>query len=299
MKQLISTLIGLWFFTVSACNRNAELADAYGYFEVDETVVSSKMPGELVFFNIEEGEKIKAGEIVGLIDTIELSLTKLELRANQRTIYVSKENIQAQIKVLKEELKNLEREKKRTKNLVEKGAATGKSLDDINGNIEVIKSKIGSIRSQYSGIDAQFLALEAKINQINEKIGRSQIINPIDGVVLAKLAEESEYTLPGKALYKIANLDVLHLKVFIPGDLLSSVDIGSSYTIKIDGERKEMISFPGRVVWMSSEAEFTPKTIQTKEVRVDMVYAMKIQVKNDGKLKIGMPGEFWINGNDK
>lgn len=295
MKKILFTSIMAAVLLTTACNRNDELADAYGNFEVDEILISAQMPGELIHYTIVEGALLEKGSFVAMTDTVELYLMKLEIIANQNAISTQSDNIYAQINVLKGELKNLEREQKRVQNLIEVGAATSKQLDDIDGNIDVVKSRIQSIRTQNAQVLGQVEALTAKSKQIDEKIKRSIIINPVDGTVLSKLSDLHEYTAPGKPLYKIANLNELDLRVFISGDQLADIKIGDTYTVKIDGPDNTMIAYQGIISWISSQSEFTPKTIQTKEERVDLVYAVKLRVKNDGKIKIGMPGELWLN----
>jgi HlyD family secretion protein len=295
MKATIITTIAAIMLISVSCNRNDNLADAYGNFEVDETVVSSLMPGEIMQFEIEEGSTYKAGQLVGYIDTIDLHLLKPELFANRKATSSKTENISTQIEILKNQLANLEREQKRIINLVKAGAATSQQLDNIDGQIDVVNSQIKSARSQYAAIVAQLEGIDAKVLQLEEKIRKSRIVNPINGIVLSKLAEAYEFTAPGKPLYKIANIDVIDLRAYISGSQLSTIKLGETFTVKIDGASGEMIDYPGKVVWVSSEAEFTPKTIQTKEERVDLMYAIKIRVKNDGRIKIGMPGELWLN----
>jgi len=279
----------------TSCNRHGDLADAYGNFEVDETVVSALMSGEIMQFEIEEGSTYKAGQVVGYIDTIDLHLLKPELEANRMATASKTDNISSQIKVLQDQLANLEREHKRIIKLVEAGAATNQQLDNIEGQIDVVESQIRSARSQYAGIQAQLKANEAKLAQLEERIRKSRILNPVNGIVLSKLAEAHEFTAPGKPLYKIANTEQMDLRVYVAGNQLSSMKLGDVFTVKIDGADDEMIDYQGRVIWVSSEAEFTPKTIQTKEERIDMVYAVKLRVENDGRIKIGMPGELWLN----
>ena len=296
MKTILRlTILASILIVAASCNRTDDLADAYGNFEVDETVVSALMPGEIMQFDIEEGTIYKAGQLVGYIDTVQLHLLKPELQANRMATASKTESISTQIEVLKKQLANLDREHKRIINLVEAGAATSQQLDDIEGQIDVVKSQIRSAKSQYSGILAQLKAIDAKMKQLDEKIKKSRIVNPIDGIVLTKLAEAYEFTAPGKPLYKIANIDQLDLRAYVSGDQLSSINLGDTFTVKIDGPEGEMIDYPGKVIWVSSEGEFTPKTIQTKKERIDMVYAVKIRVENDGRIKIGMPGELWLN----
>lgn len=295
MKTKKISIFAMILLTFAACNRNENLADAYGNFEVDETVVSSLMAGELVQFEIEEGSTYLAGQVVGYTDTTDLHLLKPELRANRKATASKTETISTQIEVLKKQLANLEREHKRIINLVEAGAATNKQLDDIEGQIDVIHSQIRNAKSQYSGVLAQLDVIDAKVAQLEEKIKKSRIINPVSGIVLTKLAEAHEFTAPGKPLYKIANIEFMDLRAYITGSQLSEIKLGDTFSVKIDGANGEMIDYVGKVIWVSSEAEFTPKTIQTKEERIDQVYAVKIRVKNDGRIKIGMPGELWLN----
>lgn len=295
MKTTIITTVAVIMLISVSCNRNDDLADAYGNFEVDETVVSALMPGEIMQFDIKEGSTYKAGQFVGYIDTIQLHLLKPELEANRMATANKTENISTQIEVLKKQLANLEREHKRVINLLEAGAATSKQQDDIEGQIDVVKSQIRSAKSQYSGVLAQLEAIDAKKKQLDEKIRKSRIVNPINGIVLTKLAEPFEFTVTGKPLYKIANIEQIDLRAYVSGDQLSSIKLGDTFTVKIDGPEGEMIDYPGKVIWISSEGEFTPKTIQTKKERIDMIYAVKVRVENDGRIKIGMPGELWLN----
>ncbi len=279
---------------MTGCNRNEELADAYGNFEVDETVVSSLMPGELVQFKIEEGSTYQSGETVGYIDTTDLHLLKPEMAANRKATASKTTSISTQIEVLKNQLANLEREHQRIINLVKAGAATNQQLDEIEGQIDVVHSQIQNAKSQYAGVLAQLEVIDAKMLQLEEKIRKSKVVNPVNGIVLKKLAEAHEFTAPGKPLYKIANIDLIDLRAYVSGSQLSTIKLGDTFTVKIDGTNNEMIDYPGKVIWVSAEAEFTPKTIQTKEERLDQVYAVKVRVKNDGRIKIGMPGELWL-----
>ena len=286
--------ITLLALTISSCDDEGKLADGYGNFEADEVVVSSKVPGELIEFTVEEGKSYKQGVVVGYVDTISLHLQRAELNANKKAISSKVSSVMAQLDVLKDERANLEREHKRLVKLVEAGAATTQQLDDIEGKIQVVNSKIKSTRSQNPGIISQVEAVNAKMVQLDNRIEDSEILVPVNGVILHKIAEPFEYTAPGKPLFKIADISELNLRVYLPQEQMSQIKIGQDVTIKVDGLNGEMIDFPGTISWVASEAEFTPKTIQTKETRVDLVYAVKIRVKNDGSLKIGMPAELWL-----
>ena len=280
--------------SVTSCNDNSELADGYGNFEADEVIVSAKVPGELIEFNVNEGAMYQAGTVVGFVDTISLHLQKAELVANRRATASKVESVMAQLEVLKNERKNLEREHKRMIKLVDAGAATTQQLDDIEGKIQVVNSKIKSTRSQNPAIIGQVEAIDAKMVQLQNRIDDSEIVIPVNGVVLHKIAEPFEFTAPGKPLFKIADISDLNLRVYLPQEQMTQIKIGQEVTIRVDGLKGEMLDFPGTISWVASEAEFTPKTIQTKETRIDLVYAVKIRVKNDGTLKIGMPAELWL-----
>ena len=294
---MITAFVAALIFSLS-CNRNDDLADAYGNFEVDETVVSSLMAGEIMQFDIKEGSTYQGGQLIGYIDTTDLQLLKPELLANRKATASKIEGITTQIEVLEDQLANQKREQKRISNLVKAGAATVQQLDNIDGQIDVINSQIKNAKSQFASIIAQLEGIDAKVMQLEEKIRKSRIINPVTGIVLTKLTDVHEFTMPGKPLYTIANIEEMDLRAYISGSQLSSVLLGETVTIKIDGANNEMIEYQGEVVWISSEAEFTPKTIQTKEERVDLMYAIKVRVKNDGRIKIGMPGEMWLNAAD-
>ena len=275
---------------IVSCNSSDDRADAYGNFEVEETTISAQASGELLQFYIEEGTQLKSGQVVGVIDSTTLVIQKSEILANISLVKVNKTSVAAEQNVLKSEMANLQREHKRAKKLMAAEAATQKQLDDLEGNIEVLKSKMRAINSQYASIDAQVRALNAKVDLINEQISRCQIINRSTGLVLTKLARANELVAPGRPLYKIADMSKIYLKAYISEPQLATIKQGQQVTIAIDYQdvKKE---FPGTITWVSSESEFTPKIIQTKEERVNLVYAIKVAVDNDGYLKLGMPAE--------
>jgi HlyD family secretion protein len=275
---------------VISCNTNGDKADAYGNFEVEEITISAQANGELLQFDVEEGTQLKMNQLVGVIDSTTLVIQKSEIIANIQSVKVNKTGIAAEQNVLKSEMANLKRELKRIKKLMESEAATQKQLDDLEGNIEVLKSKMLAINSQYAAIDAQVNALYAKVNLINEQISRCQIINQSAGLVLTKLARANELVSPGRPLYKIADMSKIYLKAYISEPQLATIKQGQQVTVAIDYQdgQKEMV---GTITWVSAESEFTPKIIQTREERVNLVYAIKVAVNNDGYLKLGMPGE--------
>lgn len=298
-------------FTIGlmACNRNEDLADAYGNFEAVETIVSAEATGTLQSFALEEGQTLKAGQVVGQIDAKQLELRKAQLTASRQAVASRTPNVDAQlsyynqqIAVQEQQLKNLQREKTRAENLIAAGAAPTKQLDDINAQIDVIERQIALIRQQRAaqasalgtqrrGTQAEEAPLQEQIRQVEDQIQKSAVVNPINGSVTIKFAEAGEVTSFGKPLYKIADLNNITLRAYVSGDQLVNVKTGQKVRVLVDAPNDTYKEYPGTVSWISSKAEFTPKVIQTKDERVNLVYAMKVQVKNDGSLKIGMPGE--------
>ncbi len=281
-------------FTLLSCSKGNEKADGYGNFEATEVTISSENNGKLEMFTIQEGETLKKETFVGYIDTIPLSLKREQLVVAKATTISKSKGVLSQISVLKAQLATAKKNRQRIENMLKDNAATQKQLDDINGEINVINEKIVSIETQNAPIVNELNNLDIQIKQIDDQLKKSKIVNPIDGTVLVKYAEPYEVTSFGKPLYKIADLNTMELRVYISETQLSSIKIGQEVTVKIDA-KDAMKSYKGVITWISSEAEFTPKIIQTKEERVALVYAVKIDVKNDGSLKIGMPAEMWLN----
>lgn len=281
---------------LTACHRDQGTADAYGNFEAVETLVSAKGTGELLRFDVEEGMTLEAGTTVGVIDTTILALQAKEIIADRDAIASKARNVVAQIEVQDARMAELLREQKRLQNMFADHAATQKQLDDMSSRIAVLKKQSAAIETQDPGITAQVRALDAKEAQVRQRIADMRIVNPIHGMVLVKLAEAHELATPGKPLYRIADMDTMELRAYISGARLSEVKEGGHVQVGIDRGDSGVVRRPGRVSWISSEAEFTPKTIQTREERVDMVYAFKVRVANTaGLLKNGMPGEVYLN----
>ena len=285
----LSTLL----LSITACKTDTDKADAYGNFEATEITVSSEINGKLLQFDVNEGDILKKDAFLGYIDTIQLSLKKELLVVSKDVIASKSRGVLSQITVLKSRLKTAERNKKRIENLIKDDAGTQKQLDDIVGEIDVIQQQIISIEIQNAPVVNELKNIDIQLKVIDDQILKSKIINPIDGTVIVKYSEAYEITTFGKPLYKIADLSKMELRVYISENQLSNLKIGQNITVKID-ENKEMKSYQGTITWIASEAEFTPKIIQTKEERVALVYAIKIVVINDGGLKIGMPAEMWI-----
>ena len=290
MKKIIIALV---IVGLTACNSNEDKADGYGNFEATEVTISAEANGKIEFLNIEEGVVLEPNAAIGLIDTIQLYLNKEQLLAAKTTIFSKSKNVQSQTNVLQEQLKTTLIEQKRVQNMFTENAATKRQVDEVEGKVNVLQEQIKSVRTQDAPIINEAKSIDVQIAKINDQIEKSKITNPIKGTVLAKYAEPNEITAFGKPLYKIADISEMTLRVYVSETQLSNIKVGQQVTVKIDTEN-EMKSYPGTVSWIASSAEFTPKIIQTKEERVNLVYAVKVSVKNDGGLKIGMPAEMWI-----
>ena len=273
-----------------SCNKNNEKADGYGNFEATEVTVSSEANGKIEFLKLEEGDVLEPQMQVGLIDTLQLYLTKQQLIASKNTVSSKSANVLSQKSVLTEQLKTVQIEKNRIRSMYAENAATKRQVDEIDGKAKVIEAQIKSVGTQNAPILSDLKSIDAQIDKINDQIQKSKITNPIKGTVLTKYAEPGEITTFGKPLYKIANISEMTLRVFVSETQLPQLKIGQEVAVKIDG-KEEMKSYKGTISWIAAQAEFTPKIIQTKEERVNLVYAIKVKIKNDGSLKIGMPAE--------
>lgn len=295
IAKIIVSIIFLSSILIGCTNNNGK-ADGYGNFESTETTISSESNGKLLYFTVEEGDQLKQNQVVGLVDTLQLSLKKEQLLASKQIIKSKSKGVLSQIGVLKEQLATAKISQNRIENLVKSNAGTQKQLDDINGKVAVLNQQIKSIEIQNVSVLSELKSVNAQLNQLEDQIQKSIIKNPINGTVLVKYTEPSEITSFGKPLYKIANLNTMQLRVYLSETQLPNIKIGQKVTVKIDTENG-MKNYDGTISWIASEAEFTPKIIQTKEERVNLVYAVKVDVKNDGSLKIGMPAEMWFAKN--
>lgn len=293
MKKSIIYLIIIALF---GCNNNQRTADAYGNFEADEITISAQTTGKIQYFKVKEGERIQEGQLLAFIDTTHLHLQKRKLIAQQNLIKSRIPGILTQIEVLAEQKKNALRELKRFQTLAKEGAATQKQVDDLQDRIQVLEKQILNVRSQNEPILQEYEMVEVQIEQVLEQIDDAQVKAPVNASVLLKISEEHELASPGKPLLRIANLDTLNLRVFVSGSQLDDIAVNQQVTVLIDQDKNSYRQFTGRLIWIADQAEFTPKTIQTKNERVDLVYAVKIRVANDqGRLKIGMPAEVIFN----
>ena len=285
----------LMVFSFDSCRRKHKQADAYGVFEATEITISSESNGKLLSFDVKEGNTYDAGEEIGLIDTVQLYLQMMQLDASMKAALARRPDIPSQIKTLQEKLLTLEKEKNRVENLVQANAAGSKQLDDIQAEITMTQSQLAAVKSslgtQEKALLGEIEALSFQKLQLETAIASCHIKAPITGTVLKKYIEPNELAFQGKPLFKMADLTNMFIKVYITEDMLSSVKLNQDVEIRIDAQKGEEKKFNGKVSWISPKAEFTPKMIQTKNERVNLVYAVKISFTNDGSAKIGMPGD--------
>jgi len=278
-----------------SCTGKKTQYDASGTFEAIETIISAEATGVIKSFSIEEGQELKAGQVIGYIDSVQLYLKKKQLEAQITAVLSKRPDVGAQIASLQEQLKQAEREQRRITNLLKVDAATQKQLDDANTQIAIIQKQIAAQESSLSitsrGINEERSPLSVQVAQVNDQLQKCKIVNEVQGTVLTKYAEANEMAVNGKALYKIADLSSVILRAYVTGDQLPSLKLGQQVTVLIDAANETYKEYSGTIQWISNKAEFTPKTIQTKDERANLVYAVKIRVTNDGFIKIGMYGE--------
>lgn len=284
-------IISIFALAFAACNKSETIIDAYGNFEADEILVSAEASGKIIELNLNEGDKLNENEIIGKIDASIPTLQLQEIEAQRKKINAAIKSINAQIAIVKQQQENLEVDLKRIENLKTTGAATQKQLDDVTGQLKVIDKQLEAYNTQKAATRTDIKVLDAKASLISEQINKCKIKNPANGTVIEKYAEKGEVTGAGKPVYKLANLDNIILRAYVSGAQLYSIKIGQSCKVYIDKNTDESIEYSGTINWIASQAEFTPKIIQTKDERINMVYAIKVLVKNDGKIKMGMPGE--------
>ena len=313
MKSIKNTFLLVLALAISSCKDRNHQYDASGAFEAVETIISAEATGKILQLNIEEGNQLDTGQVIGYIDSTQLHLSKMQLMQNKKALLTGRLQTNVQTEALKKELDNAVLDRNRIENLVKGGVASQKQLDDANAKVAGLQAKINaqenSLQTSTSTLNEQGSTVDVQLNEINDQLEKCVIINPVKGTVLTKYAEQYEMAMIGNPLYKIADVSTLILRAYITGDQLPAVKIGQSVKVFTDdgkGGFKEsagMITwindkfkeYPGTIEWISNKAEFTPKTIQTKDERANLVYAVKIRVKNDGYLKIGMYGEVMLS----
>ncbi|MBQ7420969.1 MAG: HlyD family efflux transporter periplasmic adaptor subunit [Prevotella sp.] len=324
MKTYQLFLMAIAGMAVVACGEKDVDYDASGVFETTEVIVSAKSAGEITSFTVEEGQNILAGTVLGSIDANQLKLkktqldaSKAQLNANKKQLGASKTaanshvlDLEKQVASIKQQISNAQKEKARFQSLLKDGAATRKQVDDIGYQISVLQAQLAAtqeqiassnrsfssqsagIDAQIQGVDAQNAGVDAQQAQIDDQISNTYIKSPITGIVLAKYAEQGEYAVPGKALFKISDVNDMKLRAYITADQLTDIKLGQKVTVFADQRKSGRKEYQGTVTWISDKAEFTPKTIQTRDERANLVYAIKVSVKNDGLIKRGMYGDI-------
>ncbi len=281
---------------ITACKPEQKSYDATGAFEAEETIISAEASGTLLRFDVTEGQELDSGRVIGYIDSIQLFLKKKQLEAQVKSLLGRKPDVPLQLATLQSQLETAQKEQDRFTKLVSSGAAPSKQLDDINAQIKSIRSQMDALKSSLTissqGFSADAAPLEVQIDQVKDQLAKCTIINPMHGTVLLKYANVNEMASIGKPLYKIADLSTINLRAYISGDQLPQVKLNQEVKVLTDDGHGGFNETTGTITWISDKAEFTPKTIQTKEERADMVYAIKVLVKNDGSYKIGMYGEI-------
>ena len=291
MKKVLYIAVSL---LAIACSKEAEF-DAQGTFEATEVVVSSEATGRILNFDIKEGMTIVANQAVGTIDSLQLHLQRKQLLAQQSALLTSRPDVKKQVASLREQIVKQKSELRRVENMLSDGAATQKQKDDIEAQIKILEGQseatLSTLSKNTSTINDNSVALEAQIAALDDRISKCRILSPVGGTVLVKYAEAGELASVGKPLMKIADLKNIYLRAYFTSDQLANIKLGDEVKVVADFGGEERYDYTGRVAWISSESEFTPKTIQTKDSRANLVYAVKIAVENDGRLKIGLAGE--------
>ena len=291
MKRVIYILVAI---VAVSCSNEADY-DAQGTFEATEVVISAEATGKILNFDIREGEAIEANSVVGAIDSLQLHLQREQLKAQQSALLSSRPDKEKQVASLRSQVAKQRAELQRIESMLSDGAATTKQRDDIEAQIAILEGQLSAalstIDNNISTINENAAALEAQIVALDDRIAKCRISSAVGGTVLVKYAEEGELAAVGKPLMKVANLKNIYLRAYFTSDQLANVNLGDEVTVTANFGGDERYDYKGRVAWISAESEFTPKSIQTKETRANLVYAVKIAVENDGRLKIGLAGE--------
>ncbi len=296
MKRTV--LYSLALLALGACGHKNDF-DATGTFEATEVTVSAEAAGRILALDIEEGDTLMAGVQIGAIDSVQLYLQKLQLERQRASVHSSRPDIEKQIKSLQAQIAHQESERRRIENLLKDGAATTKQLDDVNAALLVLKgqleAQLSTLNNSTSSIDENASAIDLQIAQLEDRLAKCRLSSPIDGTVLVKYSEAGELASVGRPLMKVADMAHVYLRAYFTSEQLSRLKLGDEVTVVADFGGDQQIEYPGHITWISSESEFTPKTIQTRDSRSNLVYATKIAVENDGRLKIGLYGEVRLN----
>lgn len=299
MNTIKNILYFSFVILLSACGRGNGDYDASGVFEATEVIVSAEANGKIMQFDITEGQLLDAGREIGYIDTVQLYLKKMQLLANMKSVKTRYTDVPRQIAATKQQIATQRNELKRFENLVKSNAANQKQVDDINAQILVLERQLAAqtetLENSNRGVSEESTGLDIQVAQLNDQLQKSIITSPIKGTVLSKYAEQGELATQGRVLFKIADMDNMFLRAYITSGQLTEVKTGQQVRVFADFGEKDMKEYAGTITWISDKSEFTPKTIQTRDERANLVYAVKIAVKNDGYLKKGMYGELKLN----
>ena len=283
---------------LNSCDDKGLSHDASGSFEAVETIISAEANGKILQLSIEEGQELNVGQVIGHIDSTQMYARKLQLLQSKKAILSGRPQASVQTDALKKELANAILDRDRTENLVKGGVATQKQLDDANAKVITLRARINaqesSLQTTTSSLNEQAGTVDAQLTEINDQLKKCTVTNPLKGTVLSKYAEQYEMTAAGRPLYKIADLSNIVLRAYITGDLLSQVKLDQKVKVFTDDGKGGFKQTEGVVTWINDKAEFTPKTIQTKNERANLVYAIKVKIRNDGFYKIGMYGEMGL-----
>lgn len=298
IMRYLQILLAVAAVLCSSCSGKTEF-DACGNFEADEILVSSQGTGQLMWSDIQEGMTVTAGNTLGIIDTVQLYLQKAQLESQLKSVMSSRPDIESQVASLRSQIANLKSEKSRLERLVAKGAAPTKQVDDIKAQIVILESQLdaqlSALSKNTSAVEFNANAISAQIDMVEDKISKCHIVSPVNGTVIAKYIHAGELVGMGTPIMKVADLENMFLRAYFTSDQLGSIVLGDKVTVTADFGGEQQFQYEGKIVWISSESEFTPKSIQTRNTRANLIYAVKIAVRNDGRLKIGTYGEVNIN----
>ncbi|MEX0680063.1 MAG: HlyD family efflux transporter periplasmic adaptor subunit [Balneolales bacterium] len=290
-------LLFISILIIGGCAGKEEASDAYGNFEATEVMVSAEAGGRLMSLEAGEGVRLTGGEVIGRVDTLALFLEIRQIEAQREAVLARLQELEAEANVLRQQKAVANLELGRIQRMYEDGSATLRQLDDTEGKVSVLERQITAAESKDISIHSEARVLEAQMERLRERIDRATVRNPVDGTVLARYAEPGEIVSPGQPLYKLADLETMYLRAYISGSQLANVETGKKVGVLFDGPNGTIEQIEGEISWIASRGEFTPRTIETREERVNTVYAIKVRVQNDGRLKIGMPGEVQFDQN--
>lgn len=294
-KTLTYSSLLVLALAMTACGKGNKAYDASGVFESTEVTVSAEGNGKIMSLDLQEGDRLEAGAVVGCIDTVQLFLSKVQLEASRRAVGSGRLNISRQIAALESQIVKQRQELDRFTKLEQAGASNRKQVEDIQAQLDILERQLAaqkeSLQNANSNVSGQADAIEAQIAQLEDRIRKCVITSPVSGTVLAKYSEAGELAVQGRALFKVADLENIRLRAYITADQLTNIKLGQAVKVYADQGTSGRKEYAGTLVWISDKAEFTPKTIQTRDERANLVYAVKIAVKNDGLIKLGMYGE--------